>query len=305
MKKFIITIDTEGDNLWDWKPGDKITTENTLYLSRFQNLSNKYGFKPVWLSNYEMLSDTRFVEFASKVENDKSGEIGMHLHAWSTPPDYDLPVEKNGAPYLIEYPSDIMEEKIVSMTNIIKEHIGINPVSHRAGRWAMNDKYIELLLKYGYKVDCSVTPHIDWSDNDGQTKLSRGSDYSMFPEKPYIWNGIKEVPVTVKNTHRFFSPVHKSPKKYAGAAYRAFKGSVVWLRPTGNNLKEMLWLVDSVAQSDSDYIMFMLHSSEMMPGGSPTFKTNEAIEKMYSDVEAVFKKASSLYEGITLREYIK
>ena len=28
MKNFIITIDTEGDNLWSWKEGNKITTKS-------------------------------------------------------------------------------------------------------------------------------------------------------------------------------------------------------------------------------------------------------------------------------------
>ena len=55
MKKFIITIDTEGDNLWEWKFGDAITTENVKYLPRFQNLCNDFGFKPVWLTNYEII----------------------------------------------------------------------------------------------------------------------------------------------------------------------------------------------------------------------------------------------------------
>ena len=31
MKKFLITIDTEGDNLWQWKDGDPIGTDNTKY----------------------------------------------------------------------------------------------------------------------------------------------------------------------------------------------------------------------------------------------------------------------------------
>ena len=63
MKYFIITVDTEGDNLWHYKKGQKITTENTLFIPRFQELSNKYGFKPVWLTNYEMSCDDRYVEF--------------------------------------------------------------------------------------------------------------------------------------------------------------------------------------------------------------------------------------------------
>ncbi|WP_395754844.1 hypothetical protein [Edwardsiella ictaluri] len=49
---FIITIDTEGDNLW--QNHDRITTENARYLPRFQLLCEKYGFKPVYLTNYEM-----------------------------------------------------------------------------------------------------------------------------------------------------------------------------------------------------------------------------------------------------------
>ena len=66
MKKLIITIDTEGDDLWSWKQGDAITTNNTLFLDRFQMLCNKYNFFPVWLTNYEMIQDDRYVEFVKK-----------------------------------------------------------------------------------------------------------------------------------------------------------------------------------------------------------------------------------------------
>lgn len=60
-KKFIVTIDTEGDNLWNWKEGEEITTKNVYYLDRFQNLCNQYGFKPVYLSNWEMVQNDDFV----------------------------------------------------------------------------------------------------------------------------------------------------------------------------------------------------------------------------------------------------
>ena len=65
----------------------------------------------------------------------------------------------------------------------------------------------------------------------------------------------------------------------------------------------MKWLLQYVENSDSNYIMFMLHSSEMMPGGSPTFRTSESIEKMYLDIEEVFRFASRSFEGSTLLEY--
>nr|BAE19861.1 lipopolysaccahride biosynthesis [Edwardsiella tarda] len=73
---FIITIDTEGDNLW--QNHDRITTENARYLPRFQQLCEKYGFKPVYLTNYEMASDPVYVEFAQDVIARGCGEVGMH-----------------------------------------------------------------------------------------------------------------------------------------------------------------------------------------------------------------------------------
>lgn len=303
MKKFLITIDTEGDNLWQWKDGDPIGTDNTKYLPRFQKLCDKYGFKPTWLTNYEMMMDDNYVQFVMEVVNEGRGEIGMHLHAWSTPPEYSLKAEKDNAPYLIEYPEHIMEEKICSMTNIIKEKTGVTPTSHRAGRWAMNETYFRLLKKYGYLYDCSATPHIDWRGNGGRTKDSQGSDYSKASEKPYRMQEILEIPVTIRNAHGIFGKNASFIKGKLKSVYHFIKGQNLWLRPNGHNLDEMLYLIDCVEKSSDDYIMFMIHSSELMPGGSPTFKSEEDIEKLYHDLEIIFERISKGFEGATVSEY--
>ena len=60
MKKFLISIDTEGDNLWDWDEKSPIGTLNSSYLPRFQELCDRYGFKPTYLSNWEMVSNPKF-----------------------------------------------------------------------------------------------------------------------------------------------------------------------------------------------------------------------------------------------------
>ena len=90
MKKFLISIDTEGDNLWSWKSGQEIKTENSRYLDRFQNLCNEYGFKPTYLTNYEMIENSSFAAWLKKKSLANECEVGMHLHAWSTPPDVKL-----------------------------------------------------------------------------------------------------------------------------------------------------------------------------------------------------------------------
>ena len=142
-KKFIITVDTEGDNLWNWRAGDSVSTENSRYIPRFQELCDKYGFKPVYLTNYEMACCDRFMDRAVEWQNNGACEIGVHLHAWNNPPSYPLRKTYEGQDYLIEYPEEIMRAKFDAVYSLIKSKTGNTPplVSHRAGRWAMNGVY--------------------------------------------------------------------------------------------------------------------------------------------------------------------
>lgn len=303
-KKFIVTIDTEGDNLWNWKEGEEITTKNVYYLDRFQNLCNQYGFKPVYLSNWEMVQNADFVCWIRDALGKNTCELGMHLHAWNTPPLIPLPGwEQSGKPYLIEYSPEIMEEKIRSMTELIREKFGFVPVSHRAGRWAMNREYFRLLHKYGYKIDCSYTPGINWRQSKGRTPYFDGPDYRKVDNGPQMIEGILEVPVTVRKTHRMFFDEKMSPANMGRFIRRAVCGKNVWLRPNGTNLKTMQWLVENCCQSEEDYLMFMLHSSELMPGGSPKFRSQKEIEHLYVHLNTIFQRISKDYTGITLQEY--
>lgn len=310
-KNFIITIDTEGDNLWEYTLNEKIETRNAAYLPRFQMLCNKYGYKPVYLSNYEMINSSMFIDFVSKEAELGNCEIGMHLHAWNTPPEYMLPNKQNnaGLPYLIEYPREIMEEKIDTMTDLIYQRTGYRPVSHRAGRWTMNQNYFDILIDHGYMVDCSITPYINWVSSKGYTQGSVGSDYRKSERKSnYIYassgkNRILEVPVT---TYRKIIPkVYQGEgiKSVLKTAYSFADRKVIWLRPMVYNLKEMMRVIELNEQSDSDYLMFMIHSSELMPGGSPTFKNNEEIEELYKMIDIIFERIRESYIGVTLAQY--
>ncbi len=187
MKKpaFIITLDTEGDNLWENE--HNITTQNTHFLPRFQQLCERFQFKPVWLTNYEMAIDEAYIEFAQDVIARNTGEIGMHLHAWNSPPivaltDNDLHYQ----PYLIEYPKSQMRDKIAFMTDLLENKLQTKMLSHRAGRWAFNETYAQLLIEFGYQVDCSVTPKVDWRFTKGDPAQSGGTDYSNFPSHAYF-----------------------------------------------------------------------------------------------------------------------
>jgi hypothetical protein len=66
-------------------------------------------------------------------------------------------------------------------------------------------------------------------------------------------------------------------------------------------IETVLW-AKKTAQS---YAQFMLHSSELMPKGSPTFPTEASIEALYEDLEVLFEAISPQCVGLTLQEFLE
>jgi hypothetical protein len=79
--------------------------------------------------------------------------------------------------------------------------------------------------------------------------------------------------------------------------------TVRWLRPDGRNREVLLAIVRDAVARRRPYVQFMLHSSELMPGGSPRFGDTAAIDRLYRDVEALFRYAGEHCRGATLAEY--
>ena len=164
--RFLITIDTEGDNLW--AAPHQITVRNAGFLPRFQALSETYGLRPTYLTNHEMACSEQFQAFGGDVLSRGAAEIGMHLHAWNSPPLRALTDDDyRHQPYLIEYPELDLQEKVARLTKLLEDTFGVKMTSHRAGRWSMNEGYARVLVEHGYRVDCSVTPHVSWRESMG------------------------------------------------------------------------------------------------------------------------------------------
>jgi hypothetical protein len=312
---FLITIDTEGDNLWNC-PQD-ITTANAAFLPRFQVLCEKYGLKPTWLTNWEMLDSPEFCEFAQDTLERNVAEVGMHLHAWNNPPVEPLTTDDwRSHPYLIQFSETQMRQKIRAITDRLEDTFCVKMLSHRAGRWAFNESYAQLLVEHGYQVDCSVSPHICWQHE--HPDLPCTVDYRKFPDRAYFMDLddisqeserslLLEIPVTILK--RSPSPVAKTFRKATNwnklgqrISNRLFP-TEAWLRPNGRNGSELVQTMNTAIERGGDFVEFMLHSSEFMPGGSPRFRTEAAIEKLFEDIERLFEAAAGCCVGMTLAEY--
>lgn len=312
---FLITIDTEGDN--EWARPKEITTRNARFLPRFQALCEAHGLKPTYLTNYEMARCPDFQAFGREAINRGTAEIGLHLHPWSSPPLTPLTDDDMAHhPYLIEYPDSVMREKIARLTDLLEETFGVPMVSHRAGRWAFDGRYARILAERGYRVDCSVTPYVSWKHFAGAPQGRGGSDYSRFPDTAYFVDfddirrpgdsALLEVPMSTVPARRPLAKAGRralsnGPHLLRAVGNRLFP--VYWLRPRGGNVRQMLTLLQWAVEEGRDYVEFMLHSSELMPGGSPRFPTEKEIELLYADMEQVFQAAARSFQGRTMQEY--
>ncbi|MFP6763822.1 MAG: hypothetical protein VB858_09390 [Planctomycetaceae bacterium] len=312
---FLITIDTEGDNLWSGQR--TITTRNSHFLPRFQQLCERYGFQPTWLTNWEMVECPVYREFAADALARGQAEIGMHLHAWNNPPHSSLTEDDfRRLPYLIQYSPAVMRRKIRAITDRLEDVFGTRMVSHRAGRWAFNSTYARLLVEHGYRVDCSVTPHVCWQHESLQQPHS--IDYRHFSEDAYFVDLddisresdrslLLELPMTILKMQRPWplqlAVAMASLHSFGNRVANRFVPTRWWLRPDGFNSERLLSILDVALEQKRDYVEFMLHSSELMPGGSPRFNTEQKIERLYDDLERLFEKASQSFEGLTLAGY--
>lgn len=312
---FLVTVDVECDNAWSGSP--TVTTRNASFLPRFQQLCERCGARPTYLVTWEMAHSAAFRAFARDLLARGAGEVGMHLHAWHSPPDVRLTDDDyRHRPYLIEYPEPVIREKVRVMTDALEQAFGTKMRSHRAGRFGFDAAYARALVENGYRVDCSVTPGVSWKDHPGRPGGPGGPDYTGFPETAYFLdpNDIRrpglspllEVPVTI-------GPAYQSPLARAARAALATTplGAKVanrlfprcaWLYP-GKYHRAMPSLLRTTAAAGRDFAEFMIHSSELMPGGSPRYPTARSVDGLYRCLEKLFAAARRDFVGLTLTEY--
>jgi hypothetical protein len=313
---FLVTIDTEGDDMWS-RPR-LATTENARFLPHFQTLCERFGLRPTYLTTWEMCYSPAFQEFGRDVIRRGAAELGAHLHAWGSPPHSPLTEDDSRyQPYLMEYPPALAEKKLTTLTSALEETFETPMRSHRAGRWGLTNEYVRFLAAAGYRVDCSVTPRLSWRSMPGSPHGTGGPDYSDYPTRAYRMDlrdarspgssSLVEVPVTTfpVRYRRSLQPLRGLLRRsqLASAALNRVFPQALWLRPDGRNAAVLPSLLEKALAEGREYVQLTLHSSELMPGGSPRFRSAQSIERLYDALERLFEAAQGHFVGRTLNEF--
>ena len=295
----IVTIDTEADNQWAYN--EVVTTENLNYVPRFQRLCERYGLRPTYLCAFEVVESSHFESVLRPYQERGAAEIGAHLHPWTNPPFGPAAragIDKDAYP---AYPSELtlkdFSAKLTVLTDRIAVRTGRAPTSYRAGRWGFTAAHVAVLVGLGYTVDCSVTPLVSWADEAGRRE--GGPDFRAAPLVPYFLDPtdvcragpstLLEIPVTIV---------------LPSAAMRQ-SADPQWFRPYPKMSAEQLLEVYRVASAQKlPALEMMLHSCELMPGGSPYNPTEASIEQLYAKLDRVFAQlARDGCHGATLSAF--
>jgi peptidoglycan/xylan/chitin deacetylase (PgdA/CDA1 family) len=304
--KFLITVDVEADNQWREEP--LATIENVFRLTRFHGLATSYGFKPTYLLSYEVAADRRAAAMLKPWQDGEDAEIGAHLHPWTTPPFGPLDSVKR-------FPSELGDEelrqKLVNLTEVIEKNFGRRPRSYRAGRFGLDERQVGLLEELGYLVDCSVTPKISWQSYGGPD-FRRAAVVPRFLREEGGKFPLIEAPVTILHTGflrgedgalaRLSARLPDNlPKKILNRLLFRRK----WLRIfRDSKAADWVALLRSAEENHLPVMEFMIHSSELMAGCSPYAKTEDEVEFIFHQLEAlfaVFQKRGLV--GVTLSQF--
>jgi len=281
--KLLVTVDTEADD--QWKADGSTTIENVFALPRFQALCEKYAIVPTYFTTYEVASDARAAAMLAEWQEKGLAEIGAHLHPWTTSPFFP---GESGQSFPSELSDESLRAKLAALTDALARRIGKRPTSYRAGRWGFDERQAKLLAELGYLVDSSITPGISWKETKGLVGGAGGPDFTNESAEPHrLSSGVLEVPMTI----------------LPAGLFRRLR----WLRIFQNTtLWRLMTVIVAAKRKKLPAVVFMIHSSELVAGGSPYVQNAAALEVVYARLEELFKYcAKGKIEGVSLSGFAR
>jgi len=292
---FILSIDTEEE--WDWSgPFSKsdFTVQNIQKLPAFQTFCESLGIRPTYFVDYAVANNPEAVEALKTFSGNHHCEIGAHLHPWCNPPYFGESGEKES--HVVNLPISQVEEKLDALVQVLNRNIDVIPNSFRTGRWGVDSKTLQLLVKKGFQVDSSMYPFYKnkYFDNENVILEPYWPDYNN-PLASGPQRNIVEIPVTVGFNHSNYPLMLKL---YNAASLPVFNilrlVGILWhtrllrklyLSPEATSGNDMKPLIDSALKNGHPVIHMYFHSSSLIDKSTGLMKGDNTYETICSNIK--------------------
>lgn len=260
-----------------------LRVENVRQLRRLEFIPDEFGLPLTLLTTYQVARDPVCREILTGWRDRWHAEIGAHLHHWNTPPFQDLPfIEPINSDFL---PKPLLRAKLDTLLTELKNHMGVSPCSFRMGRFDLGKQVMSLLPEFGLRVDSSVMP---------LRRIAGSPDHFLAPCDPYLLQGdedhhfgaILEVPLTQvglfstsrQTVHRVGCALPRDKGNLFFLAYQHL--AVVGIHPALFPLASMKCATRLHRMRGGQVLTMFLHSSELQPGATPSFRSRAAVERL-------------------------
>lgn len=290
----IVVIDTEENFDWEAPYSSTSTAVHGMrQVETLQRLFERFGVKPIYMVDYAVASQPEGYEPLLGVVKDGRCELGAHLHPWVNPPIIEEICVRNSYP--CNLPANLEREKLRILTATITANFGVRPEVYKAGRYGIGAATPQALIEQGYKVDLSVVPTRDYSDQTGP-------DFRGFDVTPF-WMDDRQRLLELPFTTSFIGALHGSGDSLfrvmnshtgrslhlPGAFARLGLMNRVNLTPEGVTLKEGKALTRRLVASGVRVLTMAFHSTSLTPGSTPYVNSIAQRDAFYRWLEEYFE----------------
>ncbi|HUL48594.1 MAG TPA: hypothetical protein VLT79_01125 [Gemmatimonadales bacterium] len=303
----VVSIDTEEDN---WDPARSgITVENIRELPRLDRFFERLGIRGTYLTTYQVVTTPWARDLLAGLAASDRAEVGGHLHPWNTPPLREPLIPRNTMTKNL--PATLQLEKLATLTDALTANLGAAPVSFRAGRYGVGPETLAALVRCGYEVDSSVTPHVSWEEyDDGPSFLAApDSVYRLDTTdvlRPSAAGPLVEVPISCgfsRGPWSLWAPIDRAVRSpvlrglhITGALARLGVVQRIMLSPELQSVAEMVALGRQIVAEGLDLLHVTWHSPSLRPGLSPFSLRDADVEALYAKVETFLDQMSAVAE---------
>jgi hypothetical protein len=301
--KLVISVDVEEEGLFSGHysrtpPG----ASNVAELSRLEFIPREFGFPLSLMVSYQAALDPAACRVLAHWQETYGAEIGLHLHPWNTPPFADLPYPEPISAQLL--PVNLLRDKLASLVSQVQGSLQVGPRAFRMGRFDWGKRIMALLPEFGLKVDASLTPLSTTSSNPEDFLAPADPFWLPYPAGAPLL----EVPLTVV-------PVFPGTPRAVYGLSRALPGPwgrrlLGWFRYLGAAGIQPAWFPLASMQlaawlhqrRGGQALTLFLHSSELKPGASRHFPTEDTVKLLVGKLRMFLNWLSRTHnlEGVTL-----
>jgi hypothetical protein len=315
VTRFCVTVDTEEE--WDWASGyptARPTVANIARLPAFQTVCERHAAAVVYFVNHAVLSDPAATAVVRELAARPNVEIGLHIHPWNTPPLAGTPSVPTRDSFLHNLPWQEAKAKLDATFDAFAA-AGLTPTSFRGGRYSTSPEIQHYLRDRGVTADASVLPFTTWADDGAPDFRSRDPlPVRMPPRRPgdtALW----ELPLTFGYTRRPFAKWHGimtaagtgvwKPLRAVGILDRLGIVRKAWLNLENPAYPDPAAFVPVVAAEALPFACFTLHSSSLLPGGSPYCATQADVDRLLTRTEQSLSAATAAgWRPTTMRQAV-